>query len=211
MESVKASDHKAVNPEVVEITDCDNSSVTGSKESNNVWMKIQDITLTLEDKHIVLDGHRLKDQHINSVHRLLKQQFPSLNGLRLSLLQDEMKGPTCNAIQILHVMTNHWILTATYKSSKMVHVYDSVYSSLDQSTAKSIQRIFHCNPCHIRVESVQKQYGSNDCGMYAIAYATAIAFGQDPTKLRFHQPSMRKHLVSCYMNKKMQPFPSSKN
>ena len=67
--------------------------------------KIQDIVLTLEDKHIVIDGLRLKDQHINSVYRLLRQQFPSINGLRLSLLQDEMKGSTCNALQILHVMT----------------------------------------------------------------------------------------------------------
>ena len=26
--------------------------------------------------------------------------------------------------------------------------------------------------------------------MYAIAYATTVAFGQDPTKVTFHQPSM---------------------
>ena len=124
VENVKVSGDKAVNLEVVEIKDCSNSSVVGF---NNVWLKIQDITLTLEDKHVILHGLRLSDQHINSVHRLLKQQFPSLNGLRLSLLQDEMKGPTCNATQILHIMTNHWILTATYKSGKVVHVYDSVY------------------------------------------------------------------------------------
>ena len=105
-------------------------------------------------------------------------------------------------------MTNHWVLTATYKSSKVVHVYDSVYSSLDQSSAKLIQRIFHCSSCNIRIECVQKQCGSNDCGVYAIAYATAVAFGQDPTKVTFHQLSMRKHLVSCNMDKKMQPFPS---
>ena len=137
VENVKAYafGDKAVNLEVVEITDCNNNSVVGSK---NVWLKIQDITLTLKDKHIILDGLRLSKQHINSVYRLLKQQFPSLNGLTLSLLQDEMKGPTCNAIQILHVMTNHWILTATYKSGRVVHVYDS---SLDQSTAKSIQNV----------------------------------------------------------------------
>ena len=128
MKNAKASGDKAVNFEVLEITDCNNNSVVGF---NNVWLKIQDITLTLEDKHIILDGLRLSYQHMNSVHKLIKQQFPSLNGLRLSLLQDEMKGPICNVIQILHFMTNHWILTDTYKSGKMVLVYDSVYSSLD--------------------------------------------------------------------------------
>ena len=110
-ERFKESGHKAVNLDVVEITDCSTDSIV---DSNNIWLKIQDITLPLRDKQIILDGLRLSDQHINSAHRLLKLQFPSLNGLRLSLLQDEMKGPTCNAIQILHVMTNHWILTATY-------------------------------------------------------------------------------------------------
>ena len=99
VENVKACGDKAVNLEVVEITDCNNNSVVGS---NNISLKIQDITLTLEDKHIILDGLRLSDERINSVHRLLKQQFPSLNGLRLSLLQDEMKGPTCYAFQVLH-------------------------------------------------------------------------------------------------------------
>ena len=107
VKSVKASDHKAVDPIVI---DCDNSTVADSNKSNNIWVKIQDISLALEEKHIILDRLRLKDQHINSVHRLLKQQFSSLNGLRLSLLQDEMKGPTCSALQILHVMNNHWIL-----------------------------------------------------------------------------------------------------
>ena len=85
-----------------------------------------------------------------------------------------------------NVMTKHWILAATYKSSKVVHVCDSVYSSLDQSTAKSIQRIFRCSLCHIKIEPVQKQCGSDDCGVYAIAYATAAAFGQDPTKVTFN-------------------------
>ena len=163
------------------------------------------ITLTLEDKHIILDGLRLSDQHMNSAHKLIKQQFPSLNGLTLSLLQDEMKGPTCNAIQILHVMTNHWILTDTNKSGKMVLVYDSVYSSLDKSTARLIQKIFCCSPVNIIVESSMRA-----TTVVCMLYATAYAFRQDLTKVTFHQPSMRKHLVSCYMNKKMQPFPSNK-
>ena len=65
-ENEKASGDKALDLEVVEITDCNNRSVVGS---NNVWLKILDIALTLEDKHVVLDGLRLSNQHINSVHR----------------------------------------------------------------------------------------------------------------------------------------------
>ena len=63
MENVKAFDHKVVNPKVMEITDCVKSPACGwLKQNNNVWVKIQDITLMLEDKHIILDGLRLKDQ-----------------------------------------------------------------------------------------------------------------------------------------------------
>ena len=41
---------------------------------------------------------------------------------------------------------------------------------------------------------IQKQEGGADCGVFAIAVATAIAFGFDPTTLRFSQREMRGHL-----------------
>jgi len=52
-----------------------------------------------------------------------------------------------------------------------------------------------------------KQKGGDDCGVYSIAYATAVALGRLPTKLTFRQNSMRAHLVRCFYNDKFTMFP----
>ena len=42
-----------------------------------------------------------------------------------------------------------------------------------------------------------KQEGYVDCGVFAIANATAIAHGVNPETVKFMQPLMRKHLMNC--------------
>ena len=44
----------------------------------------------------------------------------------------------------------------------------------------------------------QKQKGGKDCGLYSIAFPTALAFGLHPSKLKFNQSIMRQHLVDCF-------------
>ena len=57
------------------------------KEDHDVtWVTIRDIKLTQADKRVILSGEKLMDQHINSAQRLICAQFPTLNGLGLSLL-----------------------------------------------------------------------------------------------------------------------------
>ena len=46
-----------------------------------------------------------------------------------------------------------------------------------------------------------------DCGVFSIAFATAIAFNAVPVKQRFRQGAMRAHLVSCFQHSKMTLFP----
>ena len=55
----------------------------------------------------------------------------------------------------------------------------------------------------VKVMQTQKKVGGNDCGLFAIAIATAIVFGADPTKLLFDQAAMRSHLVQCFTDKVM--------
>ena len=52
----------------------------------------------------------------------------------------------------------------------------------------------------------QKQQGSQDCGLFAIAIVTAILFNQD-TSTKFSQQRMRDHLVQCFEDKLMTQFP----
>ena len=148
--------------------------------------------------------------HINSAQRLIKNQLPKLNGLKLSLLQAQpLKGSTINAIQIFHVHGNHWIVAATSKHGKTIQVYDSAHTSLDHTTAVMIQDFFRCSKFNIKAVDVQKQRpGSNDRGIFTIANATAIVFREDPVSIKYDQSVMRSHLIECFTSKEMELFPS---
>ena len=50
----------------------------------------------------------------------------------------------------------------------------------------------------IRFMNMKKQQGSYNCGIYAIAYATALVYGQDPASYQSKQEKMRPHLKSCF-------------
>jgi len=158
-------------------------------------------------------GNELSDLHINKAQSLLKAQFLQVNGLILSLLQSKDLQPTgsvSNKIQIVHCSEcHHWVVATTVncKDGEVI-VFDSVYRSLDDETKAMVSRLFQ-NSSELKIEVVnpQKQKGGNDCRLFAIAYATAIAFHQFPVKKTFRQESMRAHLVTCFKLDKILPFP----
>ena len=119
-----------------------------------------------------------------------------------------LKGPTTNAVQIFNVNSNHWIVAATAKVRKSVRVYDSAHTSLDQVSATMMNNFYHCQYTNIKMVAVQKQHaGSNDCGVFAIANAIAITFGEDPSVLHYNQTLMRTHLIERLTTKSIEAFP----
>jgi hypothetical protein len=104
---------------------------------------------------------------------------------------------------VIHCFTrDHWIVASTVhcKDGK-VNIYNSVYCTVDEETDKVLANLFHSTS--VKVMQTQKQVGGNDCGLFAIAIATAIAFGADPTKLLFDQAALQSHLVQCFTAKAM--------
>ena len=57
---------------------------------------------------------------------------------------------------------------------------------------------------------VQMQSGTYDCGLFAIAHATALALGEQPGNYLYDQPKMRKHLYKSFQTKTMTLFPLKK-
>ena len=94
---------------------------------------------------------------------------------------------------------------------QVLYIPDSLFKSLDDETKGTIFRLFQresdVNWTTIKVINSQKQAGVKDCGLFSIAFATAIAFGQNPAKQTFQQQSMRAHLINCFESKKITPFP----
>lgn len=54
---------------------------------------------------------------------------------------------------------------------------------------------------------MQRQRGSNDCSLFALAFATSLCNGTCPTAMSYTQKSMRTHLLDCLVNHKMSVFP----
>ena len=53
--------------------------------------------------------------------------------------------------------------------------------------------------------------GGYDCGLFAIAFATAEAHGKDPDVCNFNQAAMRQHLYRCFSSRKLTPFPEKEH
>ena len=75
----------------------------------------------------------------------------------------------------------------------IINIYDSLHGRLDTHTQKIIADLIQSKQKHIEVHyhDVQWQSGPNDCGLFSIAFATSICFGNDPTKITFKQEEMR--------------------
>ena len=56
----------------------------------------------------------------------------------------------------------------------------------------------------------QMQDGSSDCGLFTIAFATALASGIQPVRCFFNQGAMRSHLTKCLHEQNMTEFPIKK-
>ena len=84
-----------------------------------------------------------------------------------------------------------------------VLLFDSLYSSVDEETMKLVTSLFGTNS--IEMGECPQQYGATDCGLFSIAVCVALANKQQPGP--FAQEKMRAHLVTCFDNLSLTPFP----
>lgn len=147
-------------------------------------------------------GVELTDKYINLAQRILKEQFPELNGLNSTLLQLKQQRLTeamvKNRLQIIFCPErHHWITASTVKCVPGVI---SLFKSVDEETKSIIFNLFQHDTASqpkIKLVRSQQQKGTKDCGAFAIAMATAIALGRNPSSVTFRQEFMRAHLVDC--------------
>ena len=113
------------------------------------------------------------------------------------------------SLQIIHSRGDHWIVATTIGSpTNAVKIFDSLYLSIDSFTRELVNKLYGLDG-QVVVKEGPRQEGYRDCGLFAIATATLLAHGSDPTCCVFEQPAMRKHLLQCFENLKLCPFPTS--
>ena len=132
---------------------------------------------------------------------------PELKGFQSTLLQEKKSKSIFekDKVQVIHLHGDHWIVAATIEATSYeVKVYDSVFDSADDHTTIVITNLFG-SLAKTKTVKILKQSGASDCGLYAVANATALCFGKDPVILHFNQALMRLHLVQCMEQKTITP------
>ena len=56
---------------------------------------------------------------------------------------------------------------------------------------------------------VRQQTNLSNCGMFAIAFANYLVFGQDPIEVTFDIPRIRQYIMRCLQAGSMHPFPTT--
>ena len=172
-----------------------------------LFMNVANIALTIDDKADIDNGRWLNDKHIDFAQHLLKSAFPSIDGLKCTLLQSRLKFNTEEKfVQVLHSRGDHWILVSNIQTGPgKVYVYDSLYSEVNKYTEEIIATICGGNVEVCCFQDLQKQEGTNDCGLYCIAIATSLLHNKYP--LKFDQSLLRQHLIFCFEKFHLCPFP----
>ena len=114
--------------------------------------------------------------------------------------------------QVLHE-NNYCVLVSSPTESAVktvVYLYDSLQKeSLNKNLDKQIARFRKSEGAELRIISkvVQQQGNGYDCGIFAIAFATDIAYNRKPEQRTYNQSVMRKHLLAQLENETMTPVP----
>ena len=179
------------------------------KEDNqNVNVNIVD-----ESDKIELIGNpreMLTDMHINAAQDVLSRQFPDILGLQDTLLgiklQSSGESVGGGYVQIIHDGPLHWLTASNlFCHDNCVDIFDSLSTSVSIQAASLMMSQKHT--ITINMINCHRQKGVYDCGLYAVAYATDLCFGNDPGKKVYTQSQIRDHLLCCLAENKLRPFP----
>lgn len=114
-------------------------------------------------------------------------------------------------VQVININSCHWFaISIVGVSTGCIQWLDCMHSSPSDESKKVIAGMMQCPKSEfvIQIMNVQRQRGSLDCGVFALALITAVCFGLDPVSMFFDQKEMRKHLLKSIVRQEITPFPT---
>ena len=174
--------------------------------SSKPW--VSSLGLTDRERHGLEVGDWLEDEHISAALTLLRRQFPDVDGLQppslgLVLSFQAFSGER-TGLQILHNGGSHWVALSSMEGH--VTCYDNLHIGVTPTVEAQITCLCP-GASSILLPDVHRQRGASDCGLFAIANCLELALGMDPMDIIFDQPKMRSHLVACFEEEHLTPFP----
>ena len=166
----------------------------GTSSSNNI------ITKTKYKLQITDTSNTYFGFHTTNHVALLKEQFPRIAGLHATASLTLLGLPPATSdtfVQIINLVGNHWIAVSDLLSPPdTVYVYDSspnINSVLEAHIASFVST--NKRTISVHWPQLQRQHGSNECGLFSLACATTLCLGNDPCLFRYDQVRMRAHLM----------------
>ena len=149
-------------PQIISSEEEDN----GFKDNQDgSWKRIHGITLTKNDRNVILNGGWLNDKIINAAQLLMKhdRDLQPIGSLQDPLLGENLQYSVAGdeSVQILHSGGAHWVTISTVgMRHPTVKVYDSLYKSLPWSTKEQIAALLQTKESAITLEygNVQVRY-----------------------------------------------------
>ncbi|XP_078662108.1 uncharacterized protein LOC144906058 [Branchiostoma floridae x Branchiostoma belcheri] len=180
--------------------------------ARKIW--VPGLTLTIFDRRVLTVGEMLTDDHIQAAQKLLRHQYPALQGLEepaVGLCEDGFAKMTENGLQIHNNRAQHWVLSS--HTDGQVCLYDSLGTAMTTSLQIQLCQVYapfadrERHVLFVKRPTVQRQTNAVDCGLFAIAWAVDIAEGQDVSRVVYDDEKMRSHLEMCFKQEKLTPFP----
>lgn len=189
---------------------------SGSDKSALLSFWLKDLTLTNQDREALVNGKWLSDKHVNAANKLLQSQYPTINGLQDTVVlaaASKYRSGAKNFVQIMNIAQSHWICASNILTPPgVVEVYDSMpsYSAHSSALMRQVATVLQTPQAEfeLRHVDVQRQVGGLDCGLFAVAFATALCSGIDPFTCSFKQTEMRSHLLTCFESHQLSTFPA---
>ena len=176
----------------------------------NKWLP--DLHLTTVEQAFILEGQEICDQIINAAMILLNRDFPFFTFQSSSMSHSLLTYCPFETIHVHHNGHGHFCTSSSIGGK--VHLYDSLNTAPSPDLMLQISTLYSPDPATTptitQVQFQSRQEGSVDCGIFAIAYATELAHGNDPSSFIFDQASFRSHLFTCLELRKIKPFPKHK-
>lgn len=186
--------------------------VTRQSQPLQTWTQIASAIQSIQS------GAWLADDAIDHAQGLLLQKYPEMPGLQNRMLFGPLHAPCVAApagdwIQILNLNNNHWLCASTVGCDPgVVNLFDSLFiGATAPRLLNELARMIHTEEAEMIInwQECTKQTGGADCGVYAIAFATALCDGFNPGSFLFPQKQLRSHLAKCFMEGHMTMFPST--
>ena len=114
-------------------------------------------------------------------------------------------------VQILHDNDNHWLMAASgYGEKDSILIYDSLRNAVEPCRHIIYSAALICpskkDELQLEMMNTQIQSDGSSCGLFAIANATALAFGLNPSEYVYDATQLREHFIKCCSEKKRNHF-----